>query len=150
MPGRIRPTHRLSATTEGEVSCSDDSDCPEGTTCDLESGLCVDGYDTPITRPQDSIGGPVGDPMPVRFHPQGAGIDLGLIRAATGETVSRSPIIEAPPDLATQLDEGDTVALESIPSRENDYAGLEATAVIEVYGPQKARPKKTLVETQDV
>ena len=149
MSASISPTHNLSATTSGEVTCSGDGDCPGTTTCGSD-GVCVDAYDTPITGPTDSVGGSAGDPVAVRFHPQGARINLDLVRQASGEDVQRSPMIEAPATLATLIEEGDTLALAALADGHEDYVNLEAHAVIEIYGPQRARPRQTIVETEDV
>ncbi|MFC6766011.1 hypothetical protein [Natrinema soli] len=146
---RIRPTHHLSSTGETPVSCSGDGDCPGNTTCDPETGQCVDAYETPITEPTDIIGGKAGDSIPVRFHPQGANIDLGIARTATGEDVQRSPVIEAQGDLSGVLSEGNTIALEAIVDGHDDYDDLEARAVLEIYGAQRSRPQKTLIETEE-
>lgn len=138
----------MSATTEGHLECTADGDCPGNATC--QDGVCVDAYGTPLSGESDLIGGGAGDPVPVRFHPQGAGIDLGLRRTAAGEDVQRSPVIEGPGTLASTLSEGDTISLASISEGYDDYFAMEARAVIEVYGPQHARPTKTLIETESV
>lgn len=141
---RIRPTHRLSARREGEISCSIDGDCPEGSTCGSD-GICVDAYDTPLLAESDVIGGTAGDSMSVRFHVEG----VELTRSAVGEEVDRSPAIEAIGDLSATVNEGDIIALEAMVDPHDDYADLEARAVIEVYG-RGARPRKTIIQTEDV
>lgn len=146
---RITPTHTLSATTDGTIPCNGGGDCPGNATCGPD-GVCVDAYDTAITGPSDLIGGSAGDPVPVRFHPQGANIDLALVRTATGGDVQRSPMIEAPGDLSRDLSEGDTLALEPIADGYDTYDDLEARAVAEIYGPQRARPAKTVIETEEM
>lgn len=140
---RIRPTHRLTAQREGEVSCSADGDCPEGASC--SDGVCVDAYDTPLTDLSDVIGGSAGDPMPIRFHVNG----VDFTRTAVGADVDRSPAIEAIGDLSATLMEGDTIALDALVEAHDDYDALEAQGVIEVYGRQ-ARPRKTIIETEDI
>lgn len=141
---RIYPTHRLSATREGELSCSGDGDCPPSATCGPD-GVCVDGYGTPVTGEQDIVGGTAGEPIPVRFHVDG----VDLVRETTGETVERSPAVEGRGDLSLAIEEGDVLMLESIIENHEDYPSLEAQSVVEVYG-RRARPQKTIVRTEDI
>lgn len=141
---RIRPTHQLSAQREGEISCTGDGDCPEGSTCGSD-GVCVDAYDTPLLDESDVIGGAAGDPMPVRFHVEG----VELTQTAVGGRVDRSPAIEAIGDLSATIEEGDILSLDALIDAHDDYADLEAQGVIEVYGRQ-ARPRKTIIQTEDV
>ena len=127
MPGRIRPTHELSVTREEQVAGGEDD------------------YGSPTYDDVDVIGGTAGEPVPVRFHV--GGVDLS--RRSTGETVDRSPAIEAHGGLASTLSEGDVCSLQAIADDHDDYEGLEAHAVIEVYG-QHARPKKAIIETEGI
>lgn len=83
--------------------------------------------------------------MPIRFHVNG----VDFTRTAVGADVDRSPAIEAIGDLSATLMEGDTIALDALVEAHDDYDALEAQGVIEVYGRQ-ARPRKTIIETEDI
>lgn len=141
---RLKPTHLLSATSAGEISCSGDGDCPEGATCN-DDGVCVDDYGTPVSGETDVVGGDAGDAVPVRFHVEG----INLQRGAFGAEVNRSPAMVALTPVAQDLTEGDTISLESIAESNEDYSALEAQAIVEVYG-RGARPQKVIIRTEDV
>lgn len=142
----ITPTHTLTASRLGPVACSVDSDCPDGTVCGPD-GVCVstDGYGVdgdPITRPQNTI----TDPVYVRFNPDGTQLD----RTNMGTQIDRSPAVIGETELGQQVREGDTVTLESIAPQNEDYDALEVQAVTESYGPQRARPVRTVLRTEDI
>jgi len=142
---RINPTHTLSATRSGEISCSNDDDCPPGSTC--VDGVCVDDYGTALSGESDLIGGSAGDPVAVRFHIEG----VSLTRTTIGETVDRSPAVEAPPGVGETLREGDTLALTPLADTEGGPTidDLEVQAIRRVYS-RRARPPKVVVETDDL
>ena len=138
----------MSARSEGTIECTDDGGCPQGYHCDPESGICVDDYGEPASRPHDVVGSDAGDPVPVRYLPQGPGIQSSLIRTAVGEDVMRSPMVVADADLSATLAAGDTLSLEPIVGSYDAYDDLEAQAVNEVYGARRARPQRTTIELE--
>lgn len=127
---RTRATHTLTATRFGEVPCSADSDCPEGTVCDLEAGVCVDpdGYGvggTPITDEFTVLSG-----EEVEYDSGGT----SFVRTATGNRVERAPTIEGRGELAGLLAEGDDVKLVPVVESAEQLSGLEIRSIDTDYG----------------
>lgn len=98
---RQQATHQLTAEREGERPCSDDGECPDGATCG-EDGVCVDAYGTPVTDTTEVVSG-----EPVEYESDGTTV----VRASTGERVSRVPRIIGRAGLMRLVEEGDLVTL---------------------------------------
>lgn len=134
-------THTLTAKREGEIECSDDGDCPKGSTCS-EDGVCVDDYGTPITGTSDVV-----NSEPVEYDSGGT----SFVRGSTGERVSRTPTISGRGALVGLLEEGDLVTLTPLP---DDGPGEELTglAVASIDGDyaRRARVGTATIELESV
>lgn len=122
---RTHATHDLKAERFGEVPCSADSDCPDGTVCDLEAGVCVDmsGYDpggTPIQEEFTVLSG-----EKVEYDSGGT----SFIRTSTGERVQRAPTISGRGELVELLEEGDNLTLTPLDESASTLSGLEIRSI---------------------
>lgn len=137
---RQHATHELTVEREGELSCTADGDCPEGSTCD--DGTCVDAYGTPVTGSSTVL-----TDEPVEYDSGGT----SFVRASTGERVERTPTITGRGGLIADVEEGDHVTLTPLPQAPSgeELTGLAIASIDGDYG-RRARVGKTTIELESV
>lgn len=138
---RQHATHELTVEREGEIPCSGDGDCPEGSTCGSD-GVCVDGYGTPLTGSTTVV-----DDEPVEYDSGGT----SFVRGSTGERVSRAPTITGRGGLIGDVEEGDIVTLTPLPPNPVGEVidDLAVASINPDYG-RRARVGKTTIELESV
>lgn len=119
---RQNATHELTATREtDEIPCDSDEGCPRGTSCDLDSGVCVDGYGTPVPGSTTVI-----EAEEVEYK----SVSVAYIRGDTGERERRAATISGRGALAEILNEGDDVKLVPLDEKASEITGMEVRAII--------------------